>query len=70
MLLLRNKDQQQKNPLPIVATQWSINELQAHYCMTPGPWTRFLCSVSYRQINCHCKKLIIYWKLSGRFHVF
>jgi len=30
VLLLRNKDQQQKNPLPRSATQWSTRELQAH----------------------------------------
>jgi len=45
MLLLRNKDQQKKNPLPSSATQWSISELQGCYCMTPGPWTWLLCSV-------------------------
>ena len=39
MSLLRSKDQQQKNPLPSSATRWSISELQAHYGMTPGPWT-------------------------------
>jgi len=44
-VLLRNKDQQQKNPLPSSATQWSISELQAPYCMTPVPWTWLLYSV-------------------------
>jgi len=34
MLLLRNKNQKQKNPLPSSATRWRISELQAHYGMT------------------------------------
>jgi len=40
MLLLRNKDHQQKNPLPSSATQWrrQVNCRLTHYCMTPGPW--------------------------------
>jgi len=45
MLVLRNKVQQQKNPLPRSATQWSTSELQAHHCMTTGPWNWLLWSV-------------------------
>jgi len=65
--LLRNKDQQQENPLPSAATQWSIKlttawqDRETVSCAEGG---------SYRQINCHCKNLIIYWKLSCRLHVF
>jgi len=51
MVLLRNKDQQQKNPLPSLATQWSIRELQDSYCMTPVPWTWLLHSVSVLPAN-------------------
>jgi len=36
------------------------SELQAHHCMTPEQRTWLFCSVSvvlsYRLINCHCKK--------------
>jgi len=41
MLLLRNKDQRQKNPLPCSAWQWNrqLNCKLTHYCMTPGPCT-------------------------------
>jgi len=51
MLLLRNKDQQQKNPLTSSAARWSISELQAHSCMKPGLWTWLLCSVSVLPAN-------------------
>jgi len=54
--LLRNEDQQQKNPLRSSATQWSISELQAQYCNdTRTVNLAFVQCVSYRQINCHCK---------------
>jgi len=50
-VLLRNTDQQQKNPLPSSATQWSTSELQAPYCMIPVPWTWLLYSVSVLPAN-------------------
>jgi len=30
-------------------------ELHPHNCMLLKQWTWLWCSVSYRQINCHCK---------------
>jgi len=54
MLLLRNKDQQQNNPLATFAIHLcrqkrDMSELQAHHCMTLQLWTWLLCSVSFIQ---------------------
>jgi len=76
MLLLRNKDQQQNNPLATFANASSgkggdTSELQAHHCITynrePDSCAVW---VSYRQNNCHCKNQINWSELRCRLQFF
>jgi len=48
MVLLRNKDQQQKNPLPSAATQWSGHK------RTASSLLRITSTVDVALVQCEC----------------